>query len=242
MRLHHFLYLLIFSYMSFGQDFQKAYQLQEGGKTNQAIKELKLLIDQQPNNKKALSLAGEIYSKQENWEEASNYYKKLVELEPKNADYNFKYGGSLGLYAKSVNKFKAVFLVEDVKKYLNLAAELDSEHVEVRWALIQLYLELPSIIGGSVEKAKQYAKELEKVSPVDGALTNGIIAEEEKDFSTAENYYKNAIAIGNSKLTYQKLVELYLKTDQLQKAKEIAQKAYKETSEKDFLKQVRHLN
>jgi len=242
MKLFYSILFFAFSYFGLAQDYQKAQDLYHNSKANLAIQELKLVLQKEPKNEKALALMGEIFSHQQNWQKASDYYKKLVDLHPENADYNFKYGGSLGLYAKTVNKFKAVFLVEDVKKYLSLAAEQDPQHIEVRWALVQLYLELPSIIGGSTAKAKEYAKQLEKVSPVDGALTNGLIAEEEKEYSLAENYYKEAIATGNSKLTYQKLVELYLKTEQPQKAKEIAQIAFKETSEKEFLEQVKHIN
>ena len=242
MKYFFFIVFFVFSVFGFAQEVQKARNFFEDGNPKSAIQDLKLVLQKEPNNEEALSLMGEVFSYQKDWENASNYYKKLVDLHPDNADYNFKYGGSLGLYAKTVNKFKAVFLVEDVKKHLTLAAAQDPNHIEVRWALVQLYLELPSIIGGSTAKAKAYAKELEKVSPVDGALTNGLIAEEEKDFSAAENYYKQAIAIGNSKLTYQKLVELYLKTDQLKKAKQIAQVAFKETLEKEFLEQVKHIN
>ncbi len=239
-----YIFFLVLLTTSFGwsQSFDKAKSFYDDGRINLSKNELYSLLKSHPKHEEALVLLAKIYAEQEDWEAVSKHYKTLLEIQPDNPEYNYKYGGSLGLYAKTVNKFKAVFLVEDVKKHLNKAADLDPSHIEVRWALIQLYLELPTVIGGSVQKAKEYAKELEDVSPVDGALTNGLIAEEEENYNQAELYYKEAIAIGNSKLTYQKLLDLYLKTNQFQKAKKIAQEAYNETSEVLFLEQVQHLN
>ncbi|NGZ90440.1 tetratricopeptide repeat protein [Psychroflexus maritimus] len=242
MKIINFVLIVFVFHWGTAQGLQEAQDFYQSGNSAKAIQTLEQIVKENPKDEKALSLMGKIYAEKENWERASTYYSELVNIAPSNADYNFKYGGALGLYAKTLNKFKAVFLVEDVKKHLNKAARLDPNHIEVRWALVQLYLELPSIIGGSIEKARSYANELEEISPVDGALTKGLIAEEEKDFKAAENYYKKAVSLRKSTLTYQKLVDLYLKTDQTQKAKKTAEKAYKTTNEDNFLKKVNHIN
>ena len=88
----------------------------------------------------------------------------------------------------------------------------------MRWALVEFYIQLPGIIGGSERKALDYANELSKISPVDGYLAKGYIAEYNDRSNDAERYYKQAINVGGSPHTYDKLSNLYEKNNQPQKA------------------------
>jgi len=56
--------------------------------------------------------------------------------------------------AKSVNKFKALGMIDEVEESFLTAAKLDPKHIDSRWALVILYIELPGIIGGSEKKHK----------------------------------------------------------------------------------------
>src|SRR5690606_17852242 len=106
-------------------------------------------------------------------------------------------------------------------------SKLDPKHIEVRWALIEFYIQLPGILGGSEKKAIEYAKELGKISEVDGYLSQGYIAEFSKRPKDAERYYKKAIEIGGSRHTYEKLTSLYENNNQPEKALETASKSLK---------------
>jgi hypothetical protein len=64
------------------------------------------------------------------------------------------------------NKFKALGMIDEIK---GRGLELDS----TRWALIELYIKLPGIIGGSETKAIKYSKELFKLSPLTGICQQG---------------------------------------------------------------------
>lgn len=196
--------------------------------------QFKSIVDKNPNNLNAYEYLGDTYAAQEQWDKAIEVFELLVEKEPNNADFNFKYGGSLGMKAKNSNRFTALFLLDDVKKYLQKAANLDSNHIEVRWALIELYLELPGVIGGSVSKAKNYASQLQKTSPVDGALAYGKIADYEENFEIAEKHYKNAVKIGDSKTCYSKLIDLYIKYDKPDKALLTTDEAFQNLNINDF--------
>jgi tetratricopeptide (TPR) repeat protein len=101
-------------------------------------------------------------------------------------------------------------MIGEVKASFEKAIELNPKHIEARYALITLYLELPGIIGGSESKAIKYSNELLKLSPVDGYLSRGQIEEYFSRYSIAEQQYIKAFNIGKSKVTYQKLYDLYL--------------------------------
>ena len=173
-----------------------------------------------PEHKQTREYLGDIAGIKKDWDVALGYYKQLLEEEPNNANYHFKYGGALGLKSLEISKFKAILYLDDIKFHLNKAAELDPKHIEVRWALIELYIQLPSIVGGSEDKAIAYAKELQRISTVDGHLAQGYIAEYNDRPQDAEHFYKKAIEIGGSQHTYNKLTELYENNNQPKKALE----------------------
>lgn len=171
-----------------------------------------------PNDLRTLEYLGDIAGYSKEWDTAIMYYEQLVELEPKNANFHYKYGGVLGMKALDINRLRALGLLGDIKKAFLTAAALDPNHIEVRWALVELYIQLPGIVGGSEAKAIHYANELASLSPVDGHLANGYIAEYNDRPQDAERYYKNAVKVGGSITCYTKLYEHYEKNEAPEKA------------------------
>ena len=112
--------------------------------------------------------------------------------------------------AKESNKFKALGMIDEVEASFLTAAKLDSKHVESRWALVMLYIELPAMIGGSEKKAQKYADELMVLSKVEGYLAKGYIDVYFSRYTKAEIQYKKAHEMGNSKTTFDTLYDLYL--------------------------------
>ncbi len=201
---------LLFCSIVCGQSaFAKAEKLSAQSNYKAALPIYLSLLQEKPKDPVLLRQTGYAYSKLEQFEKATAIYKRLLATDESNADYHFYYGGTKGLWAKNASKFKALGLLDDVKFHLKKAADLDPKHIETRWALVQLYVELPGIIGGSISTARKYATELKNISPVDGYLTTGFIEEYEKNYTAAEKAYKSAVEIGGSPLTYKTLATLY---------------------------------
>lgn len=179
---------------------------------------LESYVKENPNDLKGIELLGDAYGQQKKWDEAIIEYKKLVAASPKTANFHYKYGGAMGMKALTVNKFKALGMIGDIKSEFLKAAELDSNHIETRWALVELYIQLPGIVGGSTSKALDYAKELEKLSKVDGYLSKGYVYENDDEPELAEKYYKMAIKEGGSMICYEKLTAFYEKQKEPRKA------------------------
>ena len=127
------------------------------------------------NDIKAIELLGDKAVDKKDWASAKVYFKKLIRLSPNTANFHYKYGGALGMYAKSCNKFKALTMLDDIEGSFLKAIALDSKHIGARKALVSYYLEVPGIVGGSVSKAKTYAKELSQLSPKEGVWANAQI-------------------------------------------------------------------
>ncbi len=200
--------------------FEKAERLFHQQKYSLAKPIFESILIENPNHLKTLEFLGDIEGYSKSWDKAIVYYGKLKNLSPTNANYYYKYGGCLGMKAKDSNKFKALGMINEVRSNFEKAIQLNPNHIEARWALVELYLQLPGIVGGSERKAQKYAAELLKISPVDGYLAKGHIAEYFEKYKEAEKQYTKAIAVSGSKTTYQKLADLYRnKMNQPQKAK-----------------------
>jgi tetratricopeptide (TPR) repeat protein len=197
--------LIVLSQSSFDQ----AQKLFTEGKIEQSQTIFQALLKKDPSDLKTNEYLGDIAGRNKSWDEAIMYYGKLKRLKPSDANFVYKYGGALGMKALTVNKFKALGMIDEIKGSFEKAIELDSGHIDSRWALIELYIKLPGLVGGSEKKAVKYSNELLKLSAVDGYLSRGHIEEYFKRYATAEQQYKKGIAVGYSKASYQMLANLY---------------------------------
>ena len=203
-------FCILFPLLIFSQsDFDKGEKLFREEKFEQAQVLLEHVLVTQPSNLKAIEYLGDIAGRNKSWDKAIGYYKKLKQLKPTEANYYYKYGGVLGMKAKESSKFQALGMIGEIKESFEKAITLNPKHIEARWALVMIYIQLPGIVGGSETKAVKYSNELLKLSPVDGYLSKGQIEEYFKRYSLAEQQYKKAIAAGSTKVGGQMLANLY---------------------------------
>ncbi|WP_264535123.1 tetratricopeptide repeat protein [Flavobacterium sp. N1736] len=206
-------------------NFDKAEKLFQAKKYQEAQPLFEEVLKSKPLDIKTMDYLGEIEAHQKSWVKAAEYFKKLKELRPTTADYFYKYGGCLAMRAVEVNRLKALGMVGEMKESFEKAIILDPKHIPARWALIEIYLQLPGILGGSESKAISYSNQLAQLSSVDGYLSRGRIDVYFERYTLAEKNYIKAHEIGKSKITFQKLYNLYLnKLKDPKKARELKQK------------------
>ena len=221
----HILFLLFPFLLCAQSSFDKAQKLFDDGKHEQSKPIFEALLKANPSNLKIIENLGDIAGNSKSWVEAVAYYKKLKDLKPSEADYYYKYGGATGMLALEVNRFRALGMIDEIRESFEKAIKLDPKHIDARWALIEYYMQLPRIIGGSEAKAILYSNELMKISAVDGYMSRGRIDEYYKRYKKAEIQYKKAIAIGSSAESYRMLADLYKnKMNEPAKASAILQK------------------
>ncbi|MEZ4858254.1 MAG: tetratricopeptide repeat protein [Flavobacteriaceae bacterium] len=222
------LLLLLIPYTIVSQNtFEQAETYFKKEQFNKAKPLFQNYLKEYPNHLKSIEYLGDIAGHAKDWDTAMGYYKTLLESDNNNANYHFKYGGAMGMKALEISRIRALGYIGDIKDHFEKAAKLDPQHIEVRWALVEFYIQLPGIIGGSEKKAIKYANELGKISPVDGYLANGYIAEYSNRPKDAEAFYKKAIEVGGSPHTYEKLTNLYENNQQPKEAIETASTSLK---------------
>ena len=180
----------------FSQDsFNEIHSALDQGKLEAAKKLLHQRISANPEDALATAYLGDIAGFEKDWDTAISLYKSLVQKYPDTADYNFKYGAALGMKALSISKLQSVIYISDIKTYLEKTVELDPEHVESRRVLVELYIKLPGILGGSISKAQTYANELKDLNEVDFYLAQAFIVKEEEGLVKAAPIFKKAIEV-----------------------------------------------
>lgn len=165
-----------------------------GGNYKHAIE----LLLQQPNlysTPVLLDKLGESYAYQEDWDKAIDTYKKLTSLVEDDPTYYFKYGGVLAKKAQSSNPFIGLTLLGRIKSSFYRTLALDPNHTGAHWALIDLYVSLPGIVGGSYNKAYELAKELKNSSPIDSYFAMGYVYEYDDEPVKAKSSYFQALAL-----------------------------------------------
>lgn len=217
------IFLLFITQSIFSQSiFEKAEKLYDQGKYSIARPLFETVLKENPNQIKAIEYLGDISVQLKEWDKAIAYYQKLKILRPNEANYYYKYGGALGLKSKEGGKWVAIRLIGDMKESFEKALVLNPKHIEARWAMIEYYLQVPALFGGSEKKAQRYADELLKLSPVDGYLSKGHIDEYFERYKSAEKNYIKAFELSGSKITYERLASLYkVKLHNSDKAKKI---------------------
>jgi tetratricopeptide (TPR) repeat protein len=206
----YYLILLLIPLFSFSQtNFEKAVKLFNQEKYALAKPLFENELKDSPNHVKIIEHLGDISIHLNNLEKAISYYRMLIKLKPDEANFYYKYGGALGLKSQAGGKWVAIRLIGDMKDSFEKAISLKSNHLEARWALIEYYLQVPGLFGGSEKKAQNYANQLMKFSPVDGYLARGKIDEYFERYKSAEINFLKAIQIGGPKTTFDRLIALY---------------------------------
>jgi tetratricopeptide (TPR) repeat protein len=176
-------FILFFPLVVLSQsNFDKGQSLFEAGKLDQAEIVFESILKTDPTNLKTIEYLGDIAGQNKSWDKAIELYEKLKGLKPSEANFQYKYGGALAMKALSVNKFRALGMVDEIKESFEKAIALNPRHIESRWALIELYIQLPGFVGGSETKAIQYSNELYKLSAVGNSV---------KSYQMLANLYKN---------------------------------------------------
>ncbi|RZJ65652.1 MAG: hypothetical protein EOO50_12950 [Flavobacterium sp.] len=206
------LLLLIFTSLAFSQsDEKKAEQFFEQKKYSEAKAIYLEIYSRQPSNANVVEHLGDLSAIGKKWQTASHYYNKLVALNPNDPEAHYKFGGAMAMDAAQTNKLRALTMISNIEASFEKAIRLDPKHINARWALIEFYLQLPGIFGGSESKAAQYANELAKLSPVDHYLAKARIDEYFERYEKAEKNYVKAHEIGQSETTKRKLASIRIK-------------------------------
>jgi tetratricopeptide (TPR) repeat protein len=180
-----------------------------------------------PADVRPVTYLGRIALNQNDIDEAVHQFERCVEIDEANADCHMWLGSALGTAAQRASKFRQPFLARRVKTEFERAVELNPRNVEARNGLVQFYMFAPGFMGGGMDKAREQVAALEKISPLRGALSAGMLADHEKDTTAALTAYRRAIAVApDSVAAYLGLTNFYLRDKRWNEAFAVLDRAH----------------
>jgi tetratricopeptide (TPR) repeat protein len=135
------------------------------------------VVEIHPENALANFYLGRIAFHEEDYDAAVEWFKKAAELEKRNSNFHLWLGRAYGYQAQQAFVWQQLFLARKVRKQFEKAVALDADNVLARWDLMEYYLKAPRFLGGSWEKAKAEAHEIEQRDAAEGKEAWRLIAE-----------------------------------------------------------------
>ena len=180
-------------------------------KFDEARGETQVLLKANVSDDAAMHCMGRMYMAMNNSGAAAEWFEKAIKVNDKAAVHHLWLGNALGDQAQHANKLKQPFLARRVKSEFERTVELDPASLDGRHGLIQFYSQAPGVMGGSMDKAREQAREIQKLNAMRGHVELAALLEnKDKDLAGAEREYAASItASPDSAFGYSSLAGFY---------------------------------
>jgi tetratricopeptide (TPR) repeat protein len=153
------------------------------------------LLSSLPASAEAHNLRCRVMLTLERWDAAAKECQEAVSRDGENSSYHMWLGRTLGERASRASFMSAFGLAKQTRAEFETSVLLDAKNADALADLGEFYKSAPGVVGGGVDKAEGIAAQLEKVDQARGLQLRGWIAEEQKDYATAEHELKAAIGV-----------------------------------------------
>lgn len=181
----------------------------QAGKADEAISLLDAALKANANDAEANNLLCRVDFTLQQFDQASAFCEKAVQLRPQDSDYHLWFGRALGERADRASFMSAFSLAKRTRAELETAVHLDPHNGDALSDLGEFYKDAPGVIGGGLDKAETVAKQLDSIEPPRAHILRGEIAEKQKDLGTAEREYRAAASGAHPAFGWMQLGSFY---------------------------------
>ncbi len=125
---------------------------------------------------------------------ATLYLQKAAAAQPDNSEYQDWVGRAYGRRAEIGNPLSAPILASKARQAFERSVQLDPKNSEALSDLFDYYLNAPGFLGGGYDKALVVADKIAAVDPPEGYFAKAKLAQKKKEYSTAEEHMREAVA------------------------------------------------
>ena len=221
-----FLLLLAPSPSVVPEDVKQAAELYQHGHFRKAADLLSSLSQSSPDDAEIRVWLGKSLLKLQKWDDAVREIEVAVRLQPANATYYLWLGRACGHRASHSQFLTALGWAKKVAKAFEKAQELAPDNLDVRFDLMDFYLNAPGIVGGGRDKSEAEAAAIEKLDPSKGYLARASLLEKDKNWDQARIVLSEAVSRYPEKADcLVDLADFLLRRQQFEAAAATAQKA-----------------
>ena len=166
----------------------------EQGAADSALSLLAGLPAAEASSGEAHNLRCRVYLTLEQPDPAAAECEQAVRLDGKNSNYHLWLGRALGGKAEKASFLSAYSLAKRTREEFEQAVQLNPRNAEALADLGEFYSSAPGAVGGGMEKAGGVADQLDRVDPARAHELRARIAEDDKEYATAEHEFRAAVA------------------------------------------------
>jgi Flp pilus assembly protein TadD len=171
-------------------DLKRAEDLYQSTHYAESLRELS---DATPDAK-AYLLTGKNYYMLGLYKKAIDSFQKAAALDPTSSDVALWLGRTYGRRAETASPLMAPGNASKARQYFEKAVLLDPHNNEALNDLFDYYLQAPSFLGGGMEKAEAVAQRIGERSPAEYHFAEAQLADKRKQYDTAEEQLRRAVA------------------------------------------------
>ncbi len=172
------------------QSLQKAEELYKHTEFEASL----ALLNKNTNNAATNFLLGRDYFMTGDFKKAVDHLQKATEEAPENSDYVDWLGRAYGKRAETAMPLLAPGFASKARDAFERSVALDGRNSDALSDLFDYYLGAPGFLGGGYDKAEAVADKIAVFDPVEGYFEKAKLAQKRKEFDTAEQHLRNAIA------------------------------------------------
>lgn len=167
-------------------NLEEAIRLYEKGEFNKAVSQLVELSRSSPDDAKTRFWLGKAYLKTRKWDKAVKEIEKAAKLEPSNVLYRLWLGRACGYLADHTFPLFAMGKAGRVIKEFEAASKLAPKDLDVRFDMLEFYLQAPPIVGGGDDKANAEVETIARLDPKKGPIARAMMYKDKKKFDLAK--------------------------------------------------------
>ena len=182
-----FLFLMLFAPAKFpsGDALDQAISLYQAGEFKQAADILCSLSRSSPSDSNLRLWLGKSYLKIRLWDKAVGEMEAAVRLEPSGARNQLWLGRACGARAAHSIFITALAWARRVVRAFEAARKLSPDDLDVRFDLLEYYLEAPNALGGGKDKAAAEAQAISNLSARMGYVARAMILQKNRHWEQA---------------------------------------------------------
>ena len=127
------------------------------------------------------------------YKKATELFEKAVQLEPRVSAHWHWLGRAFGRRAELSTFITAPGYASKARQNLERAVQTDPKNIEALNDLFEYYLQAPGFLGGGLDKAQALIDRIGAADPVEKHWAMARVAEEKKDFNTAEAQFRRSM-------------------------------------------------
>jgi len=147
-----------------------------------------------PENPRINYYLGKSHIKERNYRSAFKYLEKSLEKDNTQPDTQYLLGITYISLLNDVSIFKKLSYASKTRKAWQAALDLDSNHLQSRFALASFYMNAPGIAGGDMDEAEKQIQILLNLHHGYGTLATAIYLEKSDKIVAAEEHFTSAVS------------------------------------------------